>query len=74
MTDVMDEFPHLNDKTLPELHARYQTLKGEGPSQQLSDEVLKELLAISRVLRKRAAAPTAKTSSKKAAAPTLDAL
>lgn len=75
MTDVMDEFPHLNDKTLPELHSRYQALKGDGPSQQLSDATLKELLAISRVLRKRSSAPTAKVAvGKKAPPPSLDAL
>jgi hypothetical protein len=76
MSDIMHEFPHLAAKTLGELHHRYQQLKEgpkTGPNNGLSDDVLQELIAISRVLRKRSSAPVAKTS-KKAAAPTLDAL
>lgn len=71
--NVMDEFPDLNALTLPELHAKYQSLKGDGPSRELSDDDLKQLLAIARVLRRRASAPTSKTSTKKIA-PSLDAL
>lgn len=74
MSNVMEEFPELNDKTQPELYARYQQLKGDGPTRELDDETLKELLAISRVLRKRATAPTTKTAAKKAPPPGLDAL
>lgn len=77
MSDVMSEFPHLQDKTLGELHQRYQYLKEgprTGPNNGLSDEVLQELIAISRVLRKRSSAPQPKAASKKAAAPSLDAL
>lgn len=76
MSDIMTEFPHLATKTLGELHQRYQILKDgprTGPNNGLSDDVLQELIAIYRVLRKRSSAPAAKVS-KKAAAPSLDAL
>ena len=77
MSDAMDDFPHLKDKTLGELHSRYQTLKEgpkTGPNGTLSDDVLIELIAIARVLRKRASAPTTKTTKAKASSPSLDAL
>jgi hypothetical protein len=76
MTDVMADFPHLQDKSLGDLHQRYEQLKNgprDGPNGGLADSVLQELIAISRVLRKRSAAPLAK-ASRKAAAPSLDAL
>lgn len=75
MTDVMSEFPSLQDKSLGELHQRYQQLKDgprDGPNGGLSDAVLQELIAISRILRKRSAAPATKTAKK--IAPSLDAL
>lgn len=76
MSDVMSEFPHLNDKTLGELHQRYQLLKDgpkTGPNGGHADEVLQELVAIARVLRKRSSAPTTKAKTAKAAT-TLDSL
>lgn len=73
MPNIMDDFTHLDGLSIPELHGKYQMLKGEGPSTQLSDEVLQELLAITRILRKRSTAPQAKKSSAKIA-PSLDAL
>lgn len=75
MSNVMDEFPNLKDKTLGELHQRYNQLKDgprDGPNGGLSDVVLQELVAIARVLRGRASAPAAKAS--KRVTPTLDAL
>lgn len=73
MTNVMDEFPDLKDKSIAELHSIYNSLKGDGPTRELTDDSLKTLLAISRVLRGRATAPTSK-STKKAPPPGLDAL
>lgn len=76
MVDVMDEFPHHQNKSLGDLHQRYEQLKNgprDGPNNGLSDDVLMELLAISRILRKRSSAPAAKKSTK-APPPTLDAL
>lgn len=73
MTDVMDEFfPLLEGKTLGELHSRRQELIGNGPTSQLSDNTLRELLAIARILRKRSSAPAPKKSTK--IIPSLDAL
>lgn len=74
MTDLMDEWTSkLEGKTIGELFNRRQELIGAGPTTNLSDEVLQELLAIARVLRKRSSAPQPKKSAK-AAAPSLDAL
>lgn len=73
MTDVMDDFPHLNDKSLGELHSRRQELIGSGPVTHLSDDTLRELLALARILRRRSSVPTSKTKSAKIT-PSLDAL
>lgn len=74
MPDFMDQFKHLNDKTQGELLARYQDLKASGAPKDLSDETLQEMLAITRILRGRSAAPTSKKPSARAVAPSLDAL
>ena len=73
MTDVMDEFTHLKNASIGELNSRYQLLKTSAPVSELSDDTLKELMAIARILRGRTSAPTAKKSSSKIA-PSLDAL
>lgn len=72
MTDVMDEFQHLNAMSIGELHSRRQELIGSGPTSQLSDDTLRELLAIARILRRRSVAPAAKKATK--TVPSLDAL
>jgi hypothetical protein len=76
MSDVMQEFLHLNGLDHPQLLGRRQQLLSTAPDARgLSDEALQELLVIARILRKRAIAPAAKaTSSRRAAAPSLDAL
>jgi hypothetical protein len=73
MSDVMEAYPHLNELTVPQIHARYQELKGDGNGANLPDETLRELLALARILRKRSAAPSARKTSSKTV-PTLDAL
>lgn len=73
MTNVMDEYAHLQNASIGELNARYQQLKTSAPYDQLSDEALQELVAIARIMRKRTSAPAAKKSATKTA-PTLDAL
>lgn len=76
MSDVMQEFTHLQGLDHVQLLARRQQLISARPDPKLlTDEALQELVAISRILRKRAIAPAAKsTSSRRAAAPSLDAL
>lgn len=78
MPDIMKDYEHLNTYDDNRLFTRQSELKGSAPAGNfslLSDEALQELLAIARVLRRRTTAPTAKsTSSKRAAAPSLDAL
>lgn len=75
MSDVMQEFTHLQGLDHTALLSRRQTILSASPDmKQLSDEALQELVAIARILRKRATAPTAKPSSRRAAAPSLDAL
>ncbi len=72
MPDVMESFTHLKDKSLGELHSRYQEVKNSAPVDKLSDEALQELIAINRILRGRSSAPTSKST--RAPAPSLDAL
>lgn len=75
MPDAMDEFRHLNDKTLGELHSRYQEIKSSAAPKDLSDSQLMELLAINRILRGRAALPSSKkAASSRSSAPSLDSL
>lgn len=77
MPDIMKDYEHLNTWDENKLFLRQLELKGSAPNgnfSALSDETLQELLAIGRVLRKRTTAPTAKSSGKRAPAPSLDAL
>lgn len=75
MPNIMDDFEHLNTWDDTRLLQRQAELKGSTPVGDLSDAVLQELLAIARVVRRRTTAPNAKTSSsKRAPAPSLDAL
>lgn len=78
MTDVMDEFRHLDGMSQTQLFERRTALIGLAPSgdyKQLTDEALQELVAISRVLRRKTS-PTAKPASAKKGGlvPTLDSL
>lgn len=76
MPNIMIDYEHLNSWDEPKLLGRQQDLKSaaaNGNFSSLSDETLQELLAISRVLRKRTTAPKA-ASSKRAPAPSLDSL
>ena len=65
---VMDEFAHLNDLSPVQLFERRSTLIGAAPDgnfKLLSDDSLRELVAIARILRKKvspAAAAKAATS------------
>ena len=57
MTNVMDAFGHLDTMTQPQLFERRSNLVSAAPSgdyRQLTDEALQELVAISRVLRRKA--------------------
>ena len=75
MADIMKDFTHLDSWDDNKLFNRQAELKATAPvATQLSDEVLVELLAIMRVLRKRTTSPTAKAATKRAPAPSLDAL
>lgn len=74
MTDIMDQFSHLTNKTQMELMQRYDDLKSSAPMDKLPDEVLQELLAINRILRGRATAPKTKSGSRAAPAPSLGQL
>lgn len=76
MPNIMTDFEHLKSWDSLKLFARQSELKGLAPNgdmRQQSDAALIELLAIARILRTRTSAPKV-ASSKKAAAPTLDAL
>lgn len=75
MADIMKDFVHLDSWDDNQLFNRQAELKGSAPAKDLPDATLQELLAIMRVLRRRTTSPTAKAaSSKRAAAPSLDAL
>ena len=78
MSNVMDEFAHLNDCTPVQLFERRSTLIGEAPNgnfKLLSDNSLRELVAIARILRKKVSpAATRTTTSRKPLVPTLDSL
>lgn len=76
MPNIMTDFEHLKGWDSLKLFARQAELKGLAPNgdmRQQSDAALIELLAIARILRTRTSAPKV-ASSKKASAPTLDAL
>lgn len=75
MPDIMKDYTHLDTWSDTQLFDRQSALKASAPTfKQLSDEALQELLAINRSLRKRTVAPTAKSASKRAPAPSLDSL
>lgn len=74
MPNVVEEFPHLNDLTQDQLYQRRTSLIGSAPQgdyKQLTDDALKELVVIARVLRRRTSAPT---SAGKKVAPSLGML
>lgn len=78
MSDVMQDYPHLNDLSQPALHQRYQQLKERKHplTGAIDDDTLKELIVLARILRGRASAPTAKPKGGGTAknVPTLDSL
>lgn len=75
MPDIMKDYTHLDTWDETALFNRQIALKATAPTfGELSDEALQELLAINRTLRKRTTSPAAKTSSKRAPAPSLDSL
>ena len=62
MTDFMEEFRGHNDLSVPQIHQRYQQIKiATDAAGKLTDDQLRELCALARILRKRSSAPTAKT-------------
>ena len=77
MPNVMDAFEHLNNLDTTALFARRQALIGTAPNgdfKQLSDEALQELVAIARVLRRKATGPSKVSNSRRTIVPTLDSL
>jgi hypothetical protein len=77
MTNLMDDFKHLNDMSSVQLFERRSTLIGAAPNgdfKSLTDEALQELVAIARVLRKKVTPQSRISGGKRAPAPTLDAL
>jgi hypothetical protein len=73
----MDDFKHLDAMSHTQLFERRTTLIGGAPNgdyKHLPDEVLMELVAISRVLRKKVSPATKPSVSRKGAnmVPTLD--
>jgi len=78
MSNVMDDFLHLNDCTAVQLFERRSTLIGQAPDgnfKLLSDDSLRELVAIARILRKKVSPAATRTSTpRKPLVPTLDSL
>jgi cytochrome c553 len=78
MTNVMDAFEHLNSLSQSQLFERRTALVGQAPNgdyRALSDEALQELVAISRVLRRKTSStPKPPASRKGNAIPSLDAI
>jgi len=79
MTNVMDDFRHLEGLSQTQLFERRSALIGSAPSgdyKQLSDEVLQELVAIHRVLRRKTSSGTKPAVSRKGAnlVPSLDSI
>jgi len=65
VTDVMDAFKHLDSLSQIQLFERRSALVGSAPNgdyRQLSDEVLQELVAIHRILRRHSSPKTANRS------------
>ena len=76
MINVMDAFNHLNRMSQLQLFERRSALVGSAPGgdyRQLSDEVLQELVAIHRILRKHSS-PSAARRSIRSEIPTPDQL
>jgi hypothetical protein len=79
MSNVMDDFQHLDKMNHTQLFERRTTLIGTAPNgdyKQLSDEVLQELVAIHRVLRRKTS-PAGKPAAQRKGAnivPTLDSI
>jgi hypothetical protein len=76
MTDVMDAFKHLDAMSQIQLFERRSALVGSAPNgdyRQLSDEVLQELVAIHRILR-RHSGPKGASRSMRNEIPTPDQL
>ena len=76
---VMDEFSHLNDLSPVQLFERRSTLIGAAPDgnfKLLSDDSLRELVAIARILRKKVspAAAAKAASHRKPLVPSADML
>ncbi len=59
MTEVRDIYPEIEKLELHELHAKKDSIlaRGAGNYKDLDDDSLAELVAVTRALRKRAAAP-----------------
>jgi len=74
MPNVKDEFLHLNSFETIALHSRRAELIGTPPRTHLPDEVLRELMCISRLLRDRASISRRTDSSPRRSAPSLDML
>lgn len=77
--NVMDQFQHLDNMTQAQLFERRTALIGTAPNgdyKDLPDEVLMELVAIHRVLRRRTAPATKPSVSRKGRdiIPTLDSI
>ena len=78
MTNVMDSFQHLEGMSQTQLFERRSSLISVAPSgdyKQLTDEVLQELVAIHRVLRRKSSTTKPSVSRKGAnMVPTLDSI
>ena len=78
MSNVMDAFAHLDAMTATQLFERRTTLIGTSPQgdyKDLSDEALQELVAISRVLRRKSTSgkpPRVAKAANSNMVPTLD--
>ena len=75
----MDSFQHLDGMSQTQLFERRSNLIGAAPNgdyKQLSDDVLQELVAIHRVLRRKSSSGTKPAVSRKGAnlVPTLDSI
>jgi hypothetical protein len=79
MSNAMDEFAHLNDLTAVQLFERRSNLIGQAPDgnfKLLTDDNLRELVAIARILRKKVspAAAAKNAAARKPMVPSLDSL
>jgi hypothetical protein len=77
VSNVMDDFRHLETMSPTDLLSRRSTLIGSAPNgdyKKLPDETLQELIAIARVLRRKSSPATSTKSRQKDMVPTLDAI